>query len=383
MHKKNFSLSAVSLHSMLLVLGFVLVSGPAHAGFQWLSPAAPESDSSVMPAPLPSVSSASGQVSPFDSFPPAQIIEGTTVPSTVRPLPIPAPQPAAGVPAIVQGFADKIPLSVALHQILPEGMGYSVAQDVSLSSLVSWKGGAPWQQVMSDMLAPSNLIFKEQGGLVHIIHADGARVLPPSDSPFPTVMLTPVAPPMPAKRPTIDLGAPATLLPSETDLPVRAIPDRNMPNGMGGLLNKAAPVAVLPPVPTPTSPAPVHPLAPLQPMSLLAHPLPLAAAPAVTESSPYVLDRAVNSWDAVKGGTLQSVLSEWCKRANVELSWQAEYDYPLQASVSLSGSFEGAVRSLLAGFQEANPQPVGYLYNNQAAGQTVLVVQVRGNSYNE
>lgn len=89
------------------------------------------------------------------------------------------------------------------------------------------------------------------------------------------------------------------------------------------------------------------------------------------------------SWTAEKGRLLKDVIEDWGRKAGVDVSWQAEYDYPLQASVSFMGSFEEAVRGILVGFQEAQPQPVAYLYNSQSGGQAVLVVQARGNNYTE
>lgn len=344
MHKNHRSLSVFSFGSVLLALSVGLGSAPAYAGFQWVSPPQAQEEAPAMPAPVAPAPSSSR----YDSFPQPQIIEGKPVPLTAPPKAAPAQaEPAAPAP-IVRGFADKVPLSVALRQVLPEGTGFSVAQDVSLGTLVSWKGGASWQKVAADMLEPIGLTFQEKGGLVQIVHAKGT--------------------PSTAARSEAGASAPAALLPPIGEVSARTIPDRNMPSGQGGILG------------VPTTPSvPVE--APQQPM--LGSSLPPIMTPYATDTAPYAQDKAVSAWTANKGDTLQSVLEDWSKRANVELSWQAEYDYPVQASVSLSGSFEGAVRSLLAGFQDANPQPVGYLYNNQAAGQTVLVVQVRGNSYNE
>ena len=83
----------------------------------------------------------------------------------------------------------------------------------------------------------------------------------------------------------------------------------------------------------------------------------------------------------MRGDTLHKVLSDWCQHSNVELQWQAEYDYPVEASAHFEGKFEDAVRGLLAGFDGARPQPVAELHANRGAGQRVLVVQARGNSY--
>ena len=89
---------------------------------------------------------------------------------------------------------------------------------------------------------------------------------------------------------------------------------------------------------------------------------------------------AGGQWAAERGESLQKVLESWCRRSNVEFDWLAEYDYPLAASVSFSGTFEQAVRNLLAGFENAHPQPIAELHTNPSLGQMVLVVQTRGNT---
>jgi hypothetical protein len=86
------------------------------------------------------------------------------------------------------------------------------------------------------------------------------------------------------------------------------------------------------------------------------------------------------TWTAQHGDSLHKVLEEWCRRSNVEFDWLAEYDYPVEASVSFNGTFEDAVRGLLAGFESAHPQPVAELHSNPRVGQMVLVVQTRGNT---
>ena len=90
---------------------------------------------------------------------------------------------------------------------------------------------------------------------------------------------------------------------------------------------------------------------------------------------------SADGWSAERGDTLHKVLTEWCRRSNVELQWLAEYDYPIEGSTHFNASFEDAVRGLLAGFDQARPQPIGELHTNSIAGQKVLVVQVRGNNY--
>ena len=103
---------------------------------------------------------------------------------------------------------------------------------------------------------------------------------------------------------------------------------------------------------------------------------------ASSEPSPAPIHvSSADGWSAERGDTLRKVLTEWCRRSGVELKWQAEYDYPIEASAHFNNGFEDAVRNLLAGFDGARPQPIGELHSNSSAGQMVLVVHARGNSY--
>jgi Toxin co-regulated pilus biosynthesis protein Q len=104
------------------------------------------------------------------------------------------------------------------------------------------------------------------------------------------------------------------------------------------------------------------------------------AASGVSVSVPASPPVTNGTWSGEHGDSLHKVLEEWCQRAHVELDWLSEYDYPLEASVSFNGAFEDAVRTILAGFEGAHPQPVAELHSNARAGQKVLVVQARGNT---
>jgi len=105
------------------------------------------------------------------------------------------------------------------------------------------------------------------------------------------------------------------------------------------------------------------------------------ASVSIPTSKPTLNLSSAEGWSAERGETLRGVLIGWCNRAGVEIKWLAEYDYPIEASARFVGGFEDAVRNLFAGFDGARPQPVGELHINPRAGQSVLVVQARGNSY--
>lgn len=340
MQTKHLLRTALTFGSVFFSIAVISAATPVQAGFQWISPGAEQGGLPPMAAP--------------QSAPPAQVIEAQTPLPPIKGMDAGAPVSGAEREKLVRGFADNIPLSVALRQILPQEIGFSVAQDVSLGTLVSWKGGAPWRQVMKDMLVPTGLTFKEQGQLVHVVHAGEGQTSPaPSGAQKPS-SASPFGPPSRPGLQPLDGGKPMALLP-----PVD--------------LEKKAPATM--PERAPLNSAPSS--------GYLAPPSGFASNASVVTPSTYVQEKMVDSWSAEKGQTLQKVLEAWCRRASVEMNWQAEYDYPLQASVSFSSSFEEAVRSLLVGFQDAQPQPVGYLYNNPIAGQTVLVIQARGNNYNQ
>lgn len=86
-------------------------------------------------------------------------------------------------------------------------------------------------------------------------------------------------------------------------------------------------------------------------------------------------------WRAEQGQTLLQVIRAWSEKAGVQLYWDSKYDYPLQASVTLTGSYEHAVRSLLQGFENAAPQPVARLHRQGNSGNKVLIIRNRGNIY--
>jgi hypothetical protein len=120
----------------------------------------------------------------------------------------------------------------------------------------------------------------------------------------------------------------------------------------------------------------MSPSLPAQPRTI--RPLSVLVPPA---EMPVVNVIPTEGWTADRGDTLRKVLTNWCHRSGTEIQWLAEYDYPIEASAHFSGGFEDAVRNLLAGFDGARPQPIGELHTNTGAGQMVLVVQARGNSY--
>lgn len=296
------------------------LASPAAAGFKWVSPVA-GGEAPIAAAPLPT------------NDDPVLVIDGAAyqpvqTPSTMQQVPAvprtssyvaPAPMPSG----VVEGFADNVPLSVALRQIVPQTHGFSVDQGVDMNRLVSWRGGQNWQQVLETSL--------KAVGLKSVVDGQMVRITSLSDVPMPVVT---AAPPVPVMQSSVDA------VPGATDIKI----------------NSVEPAIVS------TAAAPVAPAV-------------------VTDDFQPSYDG--KSWRAEAGRNLRDVLAEWSRQENVELVWSSDYDFPIEASLTAQGSFEEAVRQVLRSFAKAKPQPFGRLHSNPAVNQRVLVIETRGNNYGE
>lgn len=332
MQKKPL-ISTVQILGAVSFFTFLVGVQPSYAAFQWV---APEVQRSPVARPIASQR--------LDSYP-----LGTTIiqaPSVRQSSALPFVAPDVAVSQgddLVLGFADNVPLAVALRQILPKTSGFVVAQNVKLGIVVSWQGGGPWRQVLADMLTSANLEMRIKGNMVHVMaaHAGEANVSSSVANVSPSVS-------MPSSSEPLLLTTP-----SSRDSATRRLNQSASMSGtylrvpMGGASDSSSMVK--------------RASSQRTPLSL---------------TSPRGVDQ---QWVAQKGRTLREILKEWSARANIDLTWQAEYDYPLQATIVSMGSFEKAVRQLLVGLQGAQPQPYGAMHRNQAAGQMVLVIQARGN----
>ncbi len=335
MLKRIFNKSCVSV----LALGVVVSAMPAYAGFEWVPSGAgmtnPPTVSGAYVA-APSVISMSPSVismSPSVATNMPEVVSPVVVPGVSRSSSI-GVVPAAGhdrldlatatigaaapvADDVVHGFATQIPLVLALRQVLPAGYGFSLDQDVDMDALVSYKGGRSWRETLGSMLDSVGLVSREQGMSVAVSKISS-------------------------------VGVPAV-------------------GGRSAVVVRPA-VDVLPSI--------------LQPMSVpVVDARGVMTVPAPMGMDAPIVDGGNSGWTVMRGDTLHKALTEWCQRAGVELQWLAEYDYPVAASAHFSGGFEEALRGLLAGFESAHPQPIAELHSNPGAGQGVLVVQTRGNTY--
>ena len=69
---------------------------------------------------------------------------------------------------VIEGFGSEIPLAMALGQIVPAQYAYSFGKGVNPGAKISWEGGKPWNDVLSDSLHILNLDFDIIEKRVHI-----------------------------------------------------------------------------------------------------------------------------------------------------------------------------------------------------------------------
>jgi hypothetical protein len=121
------------MRTRLLSLIFFLAAtpAPAFADFRILTPPQP----AVSPIPAPPVPK-----------PPAIVTEK-----------LPPLEPERPRIAKATGFGNSVPLSFAVRQIIPHGIKVVYGKGVDSAAPVSWQGGAAWDAVLRDAVAPLGL----------------------------------------------------------------------------------------------------------------------------------------------------------------------------------------------------------------------------------
>ena len=149
----------------------------ASAGFEWKAPAVAPAES---PAADPvtgnpdCAAAVKGHIS-WDNANtpqmPAQKVPG------IEAMPLTSPEkqkrPPASSPDVIAGFGSDLPLIVALQQVVPQQYKVSLAPGVDAGVHVSWQGDKPWEQVLSDMLAPPHLAYALQGNTLVVKRSAG------------------------------------------------------------------------------------------------------------------------------------------------------------------------------------------------------------------
>ena len=270
---------------------------------------------------------------------------------------------------IISGFGSELPLTLALQQVVPAGYQFSLATGVNNDTVVSWEGGKPWKQVLTDMLSPQKLDFSLYNDVITVIPRAG------KDRPGLPIALAPATRQLP---PPIALAGedavPADMTPPGAGIEKKAPPALRRNSIVGRrdsivgqrdqgkdqinwldrfksqFTRQQKPVEKLPPA-LEVAPPPV-------------------AVPLITATKP--VPKPV--WLAAKDRTLKDILTDWSRTAGIELYWSTDYDYRLNANVAYNGTFDEAVGGLLNGFDKIRPQPYGQLHQ-VLDGSKVLVIK--------
>lgn len=304
------------LAATVAVIGFAT---PADAGFQWKSSA---EEKAAAPETAPAEDDVVTPMPGEEAAAPVATVEEVAA----EPLPEaeatdqPPGLAATGLEAdVVTGYGENLPLIIALRQIVPAEYQFAFAEGVDLSTPVSWEGGRSWTELLDEVMKSVSLRAEINEKMVSI----GTAV--PQDD-----MMT-----------TMDTTEP---------MPLDG-------NDMG-----MEPMAAAPPAST--MPEPMEPMhtAPQPPQQQPAQMMAMSAGPA---------------WTGARGDLLRDLLEDWSRQAGVELFWSSEYNYALEDSFQVSGTYEEAVRSILDEFKDANPRPYGRLHEGNAEIPPVLVIETQ------
>ena len=294
---------------------------------------------------------------------------------------------------VVEGFGRQIPLSIALRQIAPVEYEFLFEDGVDAGQLVNWSGGDSWQTVLGTTLSRQNLSFSIRDNVVTVFDANsnslsakegvgyegqslsqmraqvGEQIGMRSQSmgePEPTgteyqnrIAAQDVAP--------LEAREVKPLTKGEAVNDGRSFSFNTTPNTPSNAgMNSKVPATVSTSTEGLTGandPALMGVQTKIQPAEL----------PTVAFQKPK--EPSNRTWFGAKGASLRDVLMDWSTKANVELYWDSEFDYPLKATVVVSGTFEEAVEQILVGFDKAQPRPLGRLHKNNSSGPPVLVVE--------
>lgn len=268
-----------------------------------------------------------------------------------------------------------VPLAIAMRQVVPNDYEFSYGEGVDLGALVDWSSGRPWAETVERMVQPLGLSATIQGNIISLSRTDGARVAsgassvarPSVDSTFPAYDST-----------SSEFGAPQSLSGA-------AISQGSVTHSLGTqTLNtegdNAMAVAEMQAVPPQSAENEVAAgvIARRQNNNMLTGDTRAIPAgelkPVVFQTPNRALDQEM-VWYGTNGSMLSDVIKRWAQRAGVEMNWESEHDFPLRATVVITGTFQDAVRQILEGFDQADPRPIARLFKNTADGPSVLVVE--------
>lgn len=257
----------------------------------------------------------------------------------------------------VVGFGSDMPLALALQQIAPPGYAFSFGEDINPGSKVSWTGGKGWIDVMREMIDPLGLQADVRGKAIFIHHPQQSshmELAPVTENEVAIVEEeTIVIPPgdiAPASGEATQ--APVTL---SDETPAYRDEAETMPrirrHGLKdpGFKPQEQPIETLSAIESAPSPA---------------------QQPAIGGKD---VPKTMEIWEAEKGDSLKQTLSNWSKKGQFDLEWNAAHDYTLASDVLVAGRIDSAIKSLLTNGLEASDAPSLTFLKNTGTGSKLVI----------
>ncbi len=441
-----------------VALSTVLLNTTAFAGFNWQPSVAPEKaipvevlsvDKDVLtPVPNSINESAADDTSLNEqtSAKPSveQDIEEVAALSTVEPEPVVETMPAlAAAPraetarmSVIEGFGRDVPLSYAIATIVPSKFGYAFGADVNPALPVTWQGGKPWDEVLSDAVAPEGLFVHVGQQKVSIQSVPPVKENKATDAKVSNAPANvPVNQPMAeaavtsntqqasqsemrevfVRRETGQVEAPsqggdaakdvtAAKTSNKEDVIWNTHSSENAPIDLmaGDSMDEISSEEVLPEAAvseegslesteatsqaTPVEEMPVEEvyvprINPDMPAEIEAYVSPASdenvfeVVMSQTEAA-YVLDtKRITTFRAKAGQTVRDTLERWSDEANVQIFWETPYDFPVEKSITLTATYPMAVQALLGRLETVEPRPTAKLHPNWPHGPSILTVK--------
>ena len=252
--------------------------------------------------------------------------------------------------AKVVGFGSDMPLALALRQVVPANFSYSFAESVNPGQRVSWNGGKAWFDVVREMVQPIDLNVEIRGRVVHL---------------YPTQMNVPAveAEPQPVVE---EIEVQAALSPMSITEQANAAP-MMQEDEMLSPMPETARTAIRDPGESVEDVVDMAETAPEQIAFENAEPSALQNIEPASGGPLF--------WEAQKGESLKSTLSSWSETSNVELVWEADYDYKLDSSVLASGEFSEALSVVLSqAMEEGNTPSAVFIKPEAGSAERVKLV---------
>lgn len=222
-----------------------------------------------------------------------------------------------GKPTVLKGWADAVPLSVALEQVVPSDWKVE-KKGIDEARLVSWKGEREWTTVLEDIakLGQVDILVEGSTKTLHLMKAGQLAVMRKLETPAVVVNAT-----LPRAKP--DHTANEPILAAQSTLPSEKI----KPLGLAPYSSSTDADR-------------------LNADRLSVEPL----------TKPFQMEQ---SWEVVPTKTLRENIEEWAKRENWIVVWEGA-DYPIYSRATFKGSFtssEGPLAQLIGAYDDSE-QPL-------------------------